>query len=119
MQEKLKFLLTTLKIFHILDPELAPLPKPTNGETEAVKAKRQKRQEDELICRGHILNALSDRLYDLYINTTSAKEIWEALKNKYKAKEEDTKKFLISKYFDFKISLFFPKYTNCKSLSTN
>lgn len=101
-QDKLKFLLTTLKIFYILDPELAPLPEPTNGETDAVRAERQKRQEDELICRGHILNALSDRLYDLYTNTSSAKEIWNALENKYKAEEEGTKKFLISRYFDFK-----------------
>ncbi|XP_022873473.1 uncharacterized protein LOC111392372, partial [Olea europaea var. sylvestris] len=87
-QDKLKFLLTALKIFYILDPELTPLPEPANGETEAVRAERQKRQEDELICRGHILNALSDRLYDLYTNTSSAKEIWNALESKYKAKEE-------------------------------
>ncbi|XP_022846350.1 uncharacterized protein LOC111369098 [Olea europaea var. sylvestris] len=87
-QDKLKFLLTALKIFYILDPELTPLPEPTNGETEAVRAERQKRQEDELICRGHILNALSDRLYDLYTNTSSAKEIWKALESKYKAEEE-------------------------------
>ncbi|XP_022883482.1 uncharacterized protein LOC111400299 [Olea europaea var. sylvestris] len=101
-QDKLKFLLTALKIFYILDPELAPLSEPTNGETKVVKVERQKRQEDELTCRGHILNALSDRLYDLYTNTTSTKEIWEALESKYKAEEEGTKKFLISKYFDFK-----------------
>lgn len=101
-QDKLKFLLTTLKIFYILDPELAPLPKPTNGETVAVRAERQKRQEDKPICCGHILNALSDRLYDLYINTSSIKEIWNALENKYKAIEEGTKKFLILRYFDFK-----------------
>ncbi|RVX02552.1 Retrovirus-related Pol polyprotein from transposon TNT 1-94 [Vitis vinifera] len=57
---------------------------------------------NELICRGHILNALSDRLYDLYTNTYSTREIWEALENKYKAEEEGTKKFLISQYIDFK-----------------
>ncbi|CAA2961134.1 UBN2_2 domain-containing [Olea europaea subsp. europaea] len=101
-QDKLKFLLPALKNFYILDPELSPLSEPTNGETEVVKAERQKRQEDELIYRGHILNALSDCLYDLYTNTTSAKEIWEVLENKYKAEDEGTKKFLISKYFNFK-----------------
>lgn len=51
---------------------------------------------------GHILNALSDRLYDLYTKTSSGKEIWNALEYKYKAEKEGTKKFLISKYFDFK-----------------
>ncbi|XP_022877086.1 uncharacterized protein LOC111395334 [Olea europaea var. sylvestris] len=87
-KDKLKFLLTALKIFYILDPELAPLLEPTNGETEAVRNERQKCQKDELICCGHILNALSDRLYDLYTNTTLVKEIWDALENKYKAEEE-------------------------------
>ncbi|XP_059595803.1 secreted RxLR effector protein 161-like [Vitis vinifera] len=48
-------------------------------------------EEDELICRGHILNALSDRLYDLYTNTYSTRKIWEALENKYKAEEEVSK----------------------------
>lgn len=41
---------------------------PANGEIEAIKVERQKCQKDELICYGHILNALFDRLYDLYIN---------------------------------------------------
>jgi hypothetical protein len=96
-QDKLKFLQTALKIFYILDPKLTPLLEPTNGETDAVRAERQKCQEDEIICRGHILNALSDRLYDIYTNTTSAKEIWNALESKYKAEEDGTKKFLISR----------------------
>ena len=52
--------------------------------------------------RGYIFNALSDRLYDLYTVEPSAKAIWNALKFKYHAEEESTKKFLISKYFDYK-----------------
>ena len=103
-QDKLKFLLTALKIFYILDPELEPLPEASDKDSDERKAERKKRQEDELICRGHILNALSDRLYDLYTSTQSAKEIWDALEYKYKAEEEGTKKFLISKYFDFKMN---------------
>uniref|UniRef100_F6GYP6 CCHC-type domain-containing protein n=1 Tax=Vitis vinifera TaxID=29760 RepID=F6GYP6_VITVI len=87
-QDKVRFLLTALKIFYILDPTLAPLPKPKENDTPQVVAAKKKREEDELICRGHILNALSDRLYDLYTNTYSAREIWEALENKYKAEEE-------------------------------
>lgn len=63
----------TKKIFYVLDLDLTPLPEPTNGETDVVKIDRQKCQEDELICSGHILNALSDRLYDLYTNTASVK----------------------------------------------
>ncbi|RVW29758.1 Retrovirus-related Pol polyprotein from transposon TNT 1-94 [Vitis vinifera] len=87
-QDNVRFLLTALKIFYILDPTLALLPEPKENDTPQVVAARKKREEDELICRGHILNALSDRLYDPYTNTYSAREIWEALENKYKAEEE-------------------------------
>ena len=64
-----------------------------------------KREEDKLICKGHILNALSDWLYDLYTNTHSVREIQEALEKKYKVRKEGTKKFLICQYIDFKASL--------------
>ena len=102
-QDKLKFLLTALKIYYILDPNLQPLPESSPDDTEEIKAAKLKRDNDAIMCRGHILNALSDRLFDLYTNTKSAKEIWNALENTYKAEEEGTKKFLISEYFNFKM----------------
>ena len=101
-QDKMKFMLTALKIFYVLDPNLQPIPDPTDDDTDEIKAEQKKRNEDEVMCRGHILNALSDRLYDLYTVELSAKAIWNALEFKYHAEEEGTKKFLISKYFDYK-----------------
>ncbi|KAK0570737.1 hypothetical protein LWI29_005647 [Acer saccharum] len=87
------------KINHLDD---MPRPERIDKDCEEVKAARKKRDEDELICHGHILNALSDRLNDLYTNTKFAKEIWNELHYKYKDAEEGTNKFLISKYFDLK-----------------
>src|SRR3954466_7658332 len=101
-QDKMTFLLTALKIQYVLDPDLPPIPEPTDDDSDEVKKERKKRKEDELLCRGHILNTLSDRLYDLYTDNPSAVEIWKALEFKFKAEEEGTKKFLISKYFHFK-----------------
>ena len=101
-KDKLIFLLTALKIFYVLDPNLPPIPPPQDGDSTELKAQRQKRQEDEVMCRGHILNSLSDRLYDLYTVEPSAGKIWKALEFKYKAEEEGTKKFLITKYFEMK-----------------
>ncbi|KAM6541489.1 hypothetical protein CsatB_005936 [Cannabis sativa] len=103
-QDKVRFLLTTLKIAYILESTLEPLPAQSEKDTPEMVEKRRKREEDNLLCRGHILNALSDRLYDLYTNTNSAKEIWNALEAKYKAEEEGTRKFLISQYFEFSFS---------------
>ncbi|KAL2462050.1 Retrovirus-related Pol polyprotein from transposon TNT 1-94 [Abeliophyllum distichum] len=85
-----------------LDLDLTPLPELTPTGSDVIKEKRKMMQEDEFICKGHILNALFDCFYDLYTNITSAREIYNALKNKFRAEEEGTKKFLISKYFDFK-----------------
>jgi hypothetical protein len=59
------FLLTALKVHYVLDPDLTPIPEPTENDSEEVKKERMKRKEDELLCRGHILNTLSDLLYDL------------------------------------------------------
>ncbi|XP_050875743.1 uncharacterized protein LOC127079406 [Lathyrus oleraceus] len=102
-QDKTTFLLIALKIQYVLDPDLEAIPEPTENDIDEVKKERKKRKEDKLFCRGHILNTLSDRLYDLYTNTASAKEIWNALEFKFKVEEEGTKKFLTSKYFDFKM----------------
>ena len=96
-------MLTALKIYYVLDPDLPPISQPSDKDTDEKRVERKKREEDEIICRGHILNSLSDRLYDLYTVEPSAREIWNALEFKYKAEGEGTKKFLISKYFDFKI----------------
>jgi hypothetical protein len=91
-QDKMTFLLTALKVHYVLDPELTPFPEPTKNDSEEVKKERMKRKEDELLCRGHILNTLSDRLYDLYTDKPSATEIWKALEFKFKAEEEGTKR---------------------------
>ncbi|KAK0583791.1 hypothetical protein LWI29_003107 [Acer saccharum] len=99
---KLFFLLTVLKIAYVLDPNLQPLPEPNKDkDTDTLQAERKKRSEDEVMCRGHILNTLSDSLYDLYNTMKSPKEIWNALEYKYKAEKEGTDKFLILKYFEF------------------
>jgi hypothetical protein len=49
----------------------------------------------------HILNTLSDRLYDLFTSIKSPREIWDALEFKYKTEKQSTDKFLIMKFFEF------------------
>lgn len=102
-QDKMTFLLTALGLSYLLDSNLPPLPPPTATDTDNVKKERAKRTEHTLLCRGHILNALSDRLYDFYKEMKTPLEIWDALENKYKVQEEGTNKFLIAEYFDFQM----------------
>ena len=72
----MKFLLTALKLSYVLNPNLMSFPTANDEDTDEIKTQRKKWEEDELICRGHILNTLSDRLYDLYTLIKSPKEIW-------------------------------------------
>ncbi|XP_024029982.1 uncharacterized protein LOC112094102 [Morus notabilis] len=100
---KLFFLLTVLKIAYVLDPKLEPLSEPKEDDSEELKTARKKRGDDEIMCRGDILNTLSDRLYDLYNSIESPVKIWNALECKYKTEKEGTDKFLILKFLEFVI----------------
>ena len=102
-KDKMKFLLTALKLFYVLDPNLMPFPTTSDENTDEIKAQRKKREEDELICRGHILNTLLNCLNDLYTSMKSPKEILNALEAKYKAEKIGMNKFTIQKYFDYKM----------------
>ena len=75
----------------------------SDEDTDEIKVQRKKQEEDELICKGHILNTLSDCLYDLYTSMKSPKDIWNAFEAKYKTEKIGTNKFIIQKYFDYKI----------------
>ncbi|KAK6152571.1 hypothetical protein DH2020_012210 [Rehmannia glutinosa] len=55
-----------IKVAYVLNPDLPEIPAPKDGESDQVKKQREKRQEDEVMCRGHILNTLSDTLYNLF-----------------------------------------------------
>lgn len=82
-KDKMMALLTALKISYILDPNLSDIPAPKPEDSDQVKAEYKKREKDELLCRGHILNNLSNCLYDLFTSIKSAKEIWSSLKYKF------------------------------------
>uniref|UniRef100_A0A803NUB4 Reverse transcriptase domain-containing protein n=1 Tax=Cannabis sativa TaxID=3483 RepID=A0A803NUB4_CANSA len=74
-QDKVRFLITTIKTDYILESTLEPLLAPTDKDIDVMKAQRKKREDDNLLCRGPILNSLSDRLYNLCSDTKDAKEI--------------------------------------------
>ncbi|PKI56522.1 hypothetical protein CRG98_023048 [Punica granatum] len=102
-KDNMMFFSHALKISYMLDPSLSEVPAPQDNDTEQVKVERKEREEDEVLCWGHILNTLLDRLYDLYTSVTSLKEIWQGLENKYKAEEQGADKFLITKFLECKM----------------
>ncbi|KAK2998773.1 hypothetical protein RJ639_024661 [Escallonia herrerae] len=99
--ETMPIIISSSRVQYVLDPNLPPLPEITDNDSNETKAARKKREEDELVCRGHILNALLDRLYDLFTSSKCPKEIWKALENKYNNEKQGADKFLTLKYFEF------------------
>ncbi|XP_021732967.1 uncharacterized protein LOC110699757 [Chenopodium quinoa] len=72
------------------------------NETLENARERSKWDNDDFICRGHILNGMEDDLFDVYQNVESAKELWESLESKYMAEDASSKKFLVSNFNNFK-----------------
>ncbi|GKE36773.1 hypothetical protein Tco_1460178 [Tanacetum coccineum] len=50
-------------------------------DTVEVIRRRAKWENDDYVCRWHILNGMSDPLFDIYQNVESAKELWDSLLN--------------------------------------
>ncbi|GJY23923.1 hypothetical protein Tco_0397581 [Tanacetum coccineum] len=59
---------------------------------------RAKWENADYICRGQILNGMSDSLFDVYTNVELAKELWDSLEYKYMAEDSSSKKFLVFKH---------------------
>ena len=49
------------------------------------------------------MNCLSDSLYTVYADKKTAKELWESLDRKYKTEDAGTKKFIIGRFFYYKM----------------
>ncbi|GJT43612.1 zinc finger, CCHC-type containing protein [Tanacetum coccineum] len=92
-QKKMHFLLTTLKVVYVLT---TPMPELLEDATVEAIRRRAKWENDDYICRGHILNGMSDSLFDVYTNVESAKELWDSLESKYMAEDSSSKKFLVN-----------------------
>ncbi|XP_039117724.1 uncharacterized protein LOC120253439 [Dioscorea cayenensis subsp. rotundata] len=106
-KDKMLFLLSVLNIAYVIDPMTLPLVEPKEDVSIEEKAifeiKKKRRTDDEFACRGHILNTLSDQLYDLYMLIQSPVKFWKAVEEKYNTERQGTYKFLMLKFFEFKM----------------
>lgn len=78
-----------------MEDGLEAIPAATDKDDEELKRKLKKREEDDFMCRGHIMNALGLNVYIARRTYGTAKELWTALENIYKISEASNKKFLI------------------------
>ena len=100
-QKKLHFLLSSLKVVYVLT---TPKPVETEDDTLVAQRERLKWEQDDYVCKGHICNSMSDALFDIYHEMATAKEIWDALEAKYISHDATSKKFLVQKFFNYKMT---------------
>ncbi|GJW40755.1 hypothetical protein Tco_0066600 [Tanacetum coccineum] len=85
------FLLSSVSVVYVLT---TPIPEDGENATMEQIRKRNKWDNDDNVCRGLILNGMSDPLFDIYQNVESSKELWDSSEAKYMAEDASSKKFL-------------------------
>ncbi|GJZ25553.1 zinc finger, CCHC-type containing protein [Tanacetum coccineum] len=100
-QKKMHFLLSSMSVVYVLTT-LMPKDGGENPTVEQVR-KRAKWDNDDYVCRGLILNGMSDSLFDIYQNVETSKELWDTLEAKYMADDASSKKFLVSNFINYKM----------------
>ncbi|XP_074282784.1 uncharacterized protein LOC141607327 [Silene latifolia] len=80
------------------------MPEHRDDETMEEARNRLKWKNDDYIYRGHILNGMSDSLFDVYQNYESAKELWNELESKFMAEDASSKKFLVGNFMNCKMT---------------
>nr|XP_009779276.1 PREDICTED: uncharacterized protein LOC104228500 [Nicotiana sylvestris] len=60
-------------------------------------------KQTNFLCKGYILSALEDDLYNVYSAMNTSKKLWDALEKKYKTEDACLKKFVVAKFLDYKM----------------
>nr|GEV32540.1 zinc finger, CCHC-type [Tanacetum cinerariifolium] len=101
-RKKMHFMLFSMSVVYVL----TTLMPDDGGENPTVKQvrKRAKWDNDDYVCRGLILNDISDSLFDIYQDVETSKELWDTLEAKYMAEDASSKKFLVSNFINYKMT---------------
>ncbi|KAK3017208.1 hypothetical protein RJ639_007763 [Escallonia herrerae] len=102
-QRKMHFLLVTVKVYYVIVNPRPPEPGENEEESVAKTRERLRWDQDDEICRGHILNGMSNTLFDAYHTVKTAKELWNQLERRYITEDATSKRFIVSKFFDYKM----------------
>nr|GEX22869.1 zinc finger, CCHC-type [Tanacetum cinerariifolium] len=100
-QKNMHFLLSSITVVYVLT---TPSRKDEKNAIMKQIRKRNKWGNDDYVCRGLILNGMSDSLFDIYQNIESSKELWDSLEAKYMAEDASCKKFLVSNFINYKMT---------------
>ncbi|KAL0441840.1 UNVERIFIED_CONTAM: Retrovirus-related Pol polyprotein from transposon TNT 1-94 [Sesamum radiatum] len=111
--QKLLIFFEQLDVDYVLFTNLPENPQLTSDTTTAIVSATQtetnrtnddqkvKYERDNKTVRGHLLNHMSNTLFDLFVNQKSAKEIWETLETRYGGDDAGRKKYVVGKWLQF------------------
>ncbi|XP_070015983.1 uncharacterized protein [Nicotiana sylvestris] len=100
-QQKIFFYLTTLSLQKFAKEDV-PMLSDETPETERFLVIEAWKHSD-FLCKNYILSGLEDALYNVYSGIETSKELWTALKKKYKTEDAGLKKFVAAKFLDYKM----------------
>ncbi|KAK0591232.1 hypothetical protein LWI29_037314 [Acer saccharum] len=92
-QARMKFWLTTLGLFSVIDAPSIPDSEEEPGRTHALKVPKKQ----DYLCHGKICSRLEDNLFDIYYQIPSAHDIWYALEKKYSTEDAGLEKYHVDK----------------------
>ncbi|KAI3772078.1 hypothetical protein L6452_03252 [Arctium lappa] len=96
------FYLTTLNLAHYLTEDAPQVPE-GQYDVQVVSAVEAWKHSD-FLCRNYVLNGLVDALYNVYSASNTSKELWQSLEKKYKTEDVGSKKFVVARFLDFKMT---------------
>jgi len=79
-------------------PTVTPSTEKTRKDDEESKAKYVK---DNKVVRGHLLNHVTNALFDIFVEQKYAKEIWDNLESRYGVDDVGRKKYVVGKWMEF------------------
>ncbi|KAA0055836.1 ty1-copia retrotransposon protein [Cucumis melo var. makuwa] len=90
------------------DPESSTGPLTAVAVTDQVKKDQvidpEKYAKDNKTVRGHLLNHMSDPMFDLFVVQKSAKDIWSTLESRYGGDDAGRKKYVVGKWLQFQMN---------------
>ena len=101
-QQKMLFYLTTLNLVAYLREDISNL---DENETDCLTlAMMEVQKYADFLYKNYILNGLKNTLYNVYCSIPTIKKLWNSLDKKYKTEDAETKKFVVGRFLDFKMT---------------
>ena len=100
-QHKMLFYLTTLNLARFLCED-APVCNENETDRQVIVVVDAWKHLD-FLRKNYILDGLDNTLYNVYSLITKAREMWESLDRKYKTEDAIMNKFVVGRFFDYKM----------------